>query len=553
MGPATLVFLAFAVTALLVRPHANLGLLTLAMPALLGVLVVWTLASLAWGSSSEAVPEVERTLMYMSASLALAVVLRRGATTGVLIGLWAGILAISLYALATRLFPEQLAVFDQIAGYRLSEPVGYWNALGLLASFGLLLAFGLAGRAEQLLVRIPAAASTVPLALTCYFTFSRGAWLGLTAGLLVALLIDPRRLQLALTAAVIAPWCGCAVVLASRSGPLTEDGGHTLAAAAADGRALAAVGVGLALFAAGAVCILAALESRVRVGSTAQRVGSGAVVAGVAALVVAVVLVLGGPAKIASSFAAEYTEQSEDLDDRLFSLSGNGRVDIWRVGWHMAAEHPLTGSGAGSYQRHWLEERPDEAPVRDAHSFYLEMLAELGPVGLALVVALFGFPLVLAVKIAAGPSFRSRRRFSSRTSSGRGSTGIGNFRSSPSWRSAARGSSSRRESKDRVARSAGVASRSSLRRSPSCRSSRSRPSAIVPRRRRPRHSPIATSRERWPKQRRPSAWRRGRSSPWSRSAARRQLQAIGRRRAEPSDAPLRSSPGTGACGSSWRR
>ena len=123
--------------------------------------------------------------------------------------MWAGISVVCLYALATRLFPRAVGVFDQIAGYRLSEPVGYWNALGLLASFGLLLAFGLVARAEHLLVRLPAAASAVPLALTCYFTFSRGAWLALAAGLLVALVLDPRRLQLALTVAVIAPWPAC--------------------------------------------------------------------------------------------------------------------------------------------------------------------------------------------------------------------------------------------------------------------------------------------------------------------------------------------------------
>ena len=153
-GPLTLVFLSFAAIASCSCPGPSLGLRTLAMPALLGLLVIWTLASSAWGSPSEAVPEVERTLMYLSAALALGLALRRGATTaGVLIGLWAGISAVCLYALATRLFPEQLGVFDQIAGYRLSEPVGYWNALGLLASFGLLLAFGLVARAEHLLVQ----------------------------------------------------------------------------------------------------------------------------------------------------------------------------------------------------------------------------------------------------------------------------------------------------------------------------------------------------------------------------------------------------------------
>ena len=310
-GPLTLVFLSFAVVALLVRPQQSVGLRTLAMPALLGLLAIWTLVSSAWGSPSEAVPEVERTLAYLSAALALGLVLRRGATSGVLIGLWAGISVVCLYALATRLFPEQLGVFDRIAGYRLSEPVGYWNALGLLASFGLLLAFGLVARERHLLVRLPAAASAVPLALTCYFTFSRGAWLALAAGLLVALVLDPRRLQLALTVGVIAPWPACAVLIASRSGPLTEEGGHTLAAAAEDGQALAAVGVGLALFAAGAVCVLAALESRVRIAPLARRVGNGAVVAGVAALLVGGVLMLGGPAAIARSFATDDSARPE--------------------------------------------------------------------------------------------------------------------------------------------------------------------------------------------------------------------------------------------------
>ncbi len=397
-GPLTLVFLACAVAALIVDPRPYPGLLALAMPALLGLLMVWTLISSAWGSPSEAVPETERTLVYVSAALALALVLRRGATNGVLIGMWGGILIVCLYALATRLFPEQLGVFDPIAGYRLSAPVGYWNALGLLAVFGLLLAFGLAARAKHLLVRLPAAASSVPLALSCYFTFSRGAWLALVAGLVVALVLDPRRLQLALTVAVLAPWPVLAVLLASRSGPLSESGGHTLAAAAEDGRALAAVGVGIALFAAGAVAILAGLEPRVRIAPSVRRVGDGVLVAGLLGAIVVGVFALGGPSRIARSFAAEPPAGVVDLDDRLFSLSGNGRVDLWRVARDRAVEDPLVGSGAGSYLRHWLELRPVEGSVRDAHSLYLEMPAELGLVGLALILVLFGLPLVLAVR-----------------------------------------------------------------------------------------------------------------------------------------------------------
>lgn len=403
-GPVTFVFLAASGLALAVRPRPNIGLRALAMPALLGLLTLWTLASSAWGSPSEAVPEAERTLVYVSAALALALGVRRGAGMGLAVGLWAGTTTVCVYALATRLFPEELGVFDPIAGYRLSEPVGYWNALGLLASLGTLLALGLAARAERLLVRLPAAASVVPLALTCYFTFSRGAWLALGAGLVVAIVLDPRRLQLVLVGLVVAPWPALGVAIASRSGPLTEVGRYTMAAAAEDGRALVAIGLALGLFSAGALAILAALEPRVRISSVAHRLASGALIAAVVGLLVGGVFFLGGPAKIAKSFAADPGGQGgADLDDRLFDLSGSGRVYQWRIALDDASEHRALGSGAGSYERYWLQHRDNPGSIRDAHSLYIEMLAELGPVGLALVLAVFGFPLVLAVRFRHRP------------------------------------------------------------------------------------------------------------------------------------------------------
>ena len=43
---------------------------------------------------------------------------------------------------------------------------------------------------------------------------------------------------------------------------------------------------------------------------------------------------------------------------RLLSVSGNGRGDYWHVAWTMAREEPLLGTGAGSFEAHWLRERP---------------------------------------------------------------------------------------------------------------------------------------------------------------------------------------------------
>ena len=79
------------------------------------------------------------------------------------------------YGLAARLFPDHIGVFDPIAVYRLSEPVGYWNTMGLVAGMGAILAFGFASRARYAAVRALAAASLVPFVATAYFTFGRAA------------------------------------------------------------------------------------------------------------------------------------------------------------------------------------------------------------------------------------------------------------------------------------------------------------------------------------------------------------------------------------------
>jgi O-antigen ligase len=85
----------------------------------------------------------------------------------------------------------------------------------------------------------------------------------------------------------------------------------------------------------------------------------------------------------------------------LASVPLGDRPSYWRVAAIDAVEHPLLGSGAGSYDDVWLEERRIPAFVRDAHSVYLETIAELGPVGLLLLVGALGVPLV-AVRRARG-------------------------------------------------------------------------------------------------------------------------------------------------------
>src|SRR4029078_8670693 len=64
--------------------------------------------------------------------------------------------------------------------------------------------------------------------------------------------------------------------------------------------------------------------------------------------------------------------------------------------WHDYQAHPVLGSGPGTYEWYWNEHRPLQHKVRDAHNLYLEVLAELGPPGLLLLVVALAAPLAAA-------------------------------------------------------------------------------------------------------------------------------------------------------------
>jgi tetratricopeptide (TPR) repeat protein len=127
------------------------------------------------------------------------------------------------------------------------------------------------------------------------------------------------------------------------------------------------------------------------------------------AFAVAVVLILASTAAVAfsrygdpvtlvergySSFKAPPPRLEGNLNRRLLSFSGNGRADLWRLAWDDADRHPLLGSGSGTYERYFLAHQPaDVGRVRDAHGLYIETLAEVGPIGLALLIIVLLTPL----------------------------------------------------------------------------------------------------------------------------------------------------------------
>jgi O-Antigen ligase len=406
-GPSALLLLGLVAVWLVAGARTDAGRLDLAFLAFLTAFVVWIAASLAWSASTaQTTLEIQRAVVPLAGVTAVLVLAGRTSYRWTALALAGGITVVSGYGLATRLFPDQVGVYDPIAGYRLSEPVGYWNGLGLLAVLGALLAVGLAEESEAGWERGLAATGLVVLAPTIYFTFSRGAWVALAAGAAALLAVTPRRLATIGGLVLLLPAPVLAVVAASRADALTHQR-NDLADAVGEGRRLAVILVLLAAAAFGLGVTAARVRDRLGLSPLQRRIVGAVLLGLLTALVAGNMARAGGPIKASErayhSFIAAPAPAGPDLNSRLFSLSSNGRTALWRGALSAYETHPALGTGAGTFERSW-QRNPDALfKARDAHSLYLETLSELGPVGLGLLVAALAVPLAACVAARRAP------------------------------------------------------------------------------------------------------------------------------------------------------
>jgi O-Antigen ligase len=403
-GWPTLVFLLTAIVVVIVSARVSLSRLDLVLLVGLAGFVGWSALSALWAPGAELpVQAAELALVYLAGVAAFLLL----GSTSLPFGVLCAVTPVAAYALATRLVPDHVGTYNpRVGGYLLAGHVGYQNGLGMLCTLASLVALGLVAHASRLVVRSAAGVSLVILLPTLYFTFSRGAAAALLLGILVAVALDPRRLRFSLAVFVALPLPLVGAWLGSRSTPLTR-AGATLSAAAHDGHRLALVLLVLAVLQAGAIALLARFESRLRITPRIRRVWVAA--AGVAAcLVVAIGLVrIGNPVRFVSratdAFRTDTAASGGNLNRRLVTLSGHTRSDYWAVAWHEVRDHPWLGGGGETFRRYWLRYRPVPLGVLNAHNLYLETLAELGPMGLVLLIVALAVPLAAAARARASP------------------------------------------------------------------------------------------------------------------------------------------------------
>jgi O-antigen ligase len=363
----------------------------------LALLAVWTLLSQAWSDSPvRALLEFDRVLLYLAALVLFGAARRAPDDLRWLVrGLAAAALAVCTVALVTRLAPDVWPIGANLSENRLSYPVTYWNALGLVAALGVVSCVHLAacGR-EPRVSRVLAAAAMPILAATLFFTLSRGAMAAAILGLAVYAVVG-RPAGLLTAAVAIVPTVTVTVVAAYDADLLTGD--HpTSAAATAQGHDVALV-VGLCVLGAGVLrTLLLPVDARLarlrlpaawhtRRTRVAGRLGA-------AAIAVAVVAGLGLPGEVRHQYD-RFIEGTEirtegDLRQRLTDPGNNGRLPAWQIAVRGFTEDRLHGRGAGTFDLEWDQHRGplNQFELADAHSLYVEVLHELGLPGLVLVV-----------------------------------------------------------------------------------------------------------------------------------------------------------------------
>ncbi len=397
------------------NPFEGLAPATLVAIGALGLYAALTLASALWShASGRALIEFDRACLYLLVLIFFGTIRASASNMRWLIrGLVIGASIVCLAGLISRVAPDVWHTAPDVANERLSYPVTYWNALGLLAVLGIVLAFHLTcSLRERRLVRVLAAAVIPLLAATLFFTFSRGAIAAGSVGLVIYILVArPRGL---LSGVLTTAPASVVLIVVAYHANLLDTVDPTTPAAVSQGHHVALVaGICAAACAALRLFFALGLDPRLRGATTRgpmSRRTRLAAIAGAVAAVLVLVLALGVPRGVEHDWhrfisGATPHGNASDLRRRLADPSNNGRTDLWRVALHGFSASPLHGYGAGMYQTLWERNRPAFVYTINAHSLYLQAMAELGLVGLALLLV-----AILAVLYGLGTRARGPRR-----------------------------------------------------------------------------------------------------------------------------------------------
>jgi len=361
-------------------------------------LVAWSGISVVWSI------EPDRSWAYLNRGLVYFALLAFGLWLGPWVREWAfllaGVLALPLgWALLGKAIPA-LGASGRIG--RLSSPIGYWNALGLLFAMALPLALWLAARREHPhWLRSAGVVYLYALIVGLLMTYSRGGVLaaGVSAALWIAL--GSPRIESA-AALLLGGGAGLGVAVWAFTRPGLSSDNQPDSVRVHDGAWFAVVFV-LGAIAVAALAYLGSLSEERRPLTDArrravERLALGVLVAVVAVGVVALV-VEAKPEGWFRDFTAQPTNAAlQGGPEHLVNASSSSRWLWWKEAWRAWEKQPWRGTGAGTFELTHRLLRTNTIVVTEPHNVPLQFLTETGLVGFVLVLLGVGAAAVGVVK-----------------------------------------------------------------------------------------------------------------------------------------------------------
>jgi tetratricopeptide (TPR) repeat protein len=359
------------------------GLLALAP---LAALAVWCAASIAWSIYPDRSWEyANRSLVYVAFALvgAFAAARIRELALG-----FAGLLgAVCVWALAGKVCPWLYEDYERIA--RLRAPVGYWNALALLGAIALPLGLWVATR-----WRVRGTLLVFGWIVAIGLTYSRGGAV-VAVVVVVAWLILSRAWTDSLATLVAAgvPAAGLVAVAFALPGVTSDAQAHSV-------RVRDGLLFGLVLVAGAAI---AAALTRLPPVEPVPAVRRAALALAVVVAAAALVVVGLNAGSWRDSFTSPTGSELPNTSARFGELGSNYRWGWWKQAWRGWEEHPVAGTGAGSFELTNLRYRSTSLDkTLEPHSLPLQFLSETGLVGFLLFLLAAG-ALLRAGRSRPGP------------------------------------------------------------------------------------------------------------------------------------------------------